>query len=148
MNLFESQLFCLIFWGVIFLAALGIELATTELVSIWFCGGAIASLVIAAVGLPFWLQLVVWVVVSGVLLFVGRVYIVKKLKSRTTKTNTDALVGEKILVTTTVSESVNGEAKFRDIVWTIVSSDEIKAGEYAVVKEIKGNKLVVEKFDK
>ena len=147
MGLFDNQLFCIILWAVIFAIALVAELATTELVSIWFCGGSVVSVIFAAVGLPFWSQLLVWVIVSAILLVIGRVFIAKKLKTGTVGTNTDALIGEKILITKTVTETTNGAGKFRDIEWTVVASCRIEAGSYAVVKEIQGNKLIVEKTE-
>jgi len=145
MEIFESQLFCILLWAFIFVVALIIELTTTELVSVWFCGGAVVSVILAAVGLPFWVQLLVWVAVSATLLVLGRLVFVKKLKAKNVSTNTDALIGEKILITETVTDRTGGAGKVRDVVWTVVSDQTIEAGSYATVKEIRGNKLVVEK---
>ncbi|MDD7382645.1 MAG: hypothetical protein PUG37_07730 [Bacillales bacterium] len=38
-----------------------------------------------------------------------------------------------------------GEGKIRDVVWSIIVDDDIiiKEGEFALVKDIRGNKLVV-----
>ena len=42
-NLLESSIFWLIIWLVVFVLAIVIELATEQLVSVWFSGGAIIS---------------------------------------------------------------------------------------------------------
>ena len=145
MPIFESQLFCLILWGVMFVLALGVELATTELVSIWFCGGALVSVIFAAFDLPFWAQLIAFVGVSAVLLILSKLFWAKKFKIKNVGTNTDALIGEEILITVPVTKKVNGAGKFRDVTWTVVSDDDIDAGSYAVIEAIQGNKLIVRK---
>lgn len=145
MAIFENQNFMLILWGAIFLVALIVEILTTELVSVWFCGGALISFITAIFKVPFWVQAVVFVVISAILLVWGRVYWAKKLSQKSSKTNYDALIGEKILITEDVSERKSGAGKYRDVTWTVISDQEIAAGSYAVVKEIKGNKLIVEK---
>jgi len=132
-------------WGVVFIIALVIELLTTELVSVWFCGGAVISAVLAAVDLPFWVQLVVWVAVSSVLFVIGRRFLLKKFKLKSVGTNTDALIGQEILITETVDKTTKGAGRFRDVTWTVVSDEKIESGEFAVIKEISGNKLIVEK---
>ncbi|MBP5177571.1 MAG: NfeD family protein [Clostridia bacterium] len=145
MGIFEDQLFTIIMWAAVFVIALTVELATTELVSVWFCGGALVSLIFAAVDLPFWAQLVAFTVLSTGLLVLSRLFWAKKLKGRSVRTNTDALIGQEILITKAVADKVNGAGRFRDVVWTVESSDAIEVGDYAVIKEIRGNKLIVEK---
>jgi len=144
-TIFESQVFCVILWLVVFILALGMELATEQLVSIWFCGGALVSIILAAVKVPFIPQLIVFVAVSAVLLALGKTVIAKKLIKKDSKTNYDAIVGEEILITEAVSPVKAGAGKYRDVVWTVACDEDLAVGEYAVVKEIKGNKLVVEK---
>ena len=55
------------------------------------------------------------------------------------------MIGEKILITKDVSKETIGEGKIRDVVWSIIVEDDIiiKEGEFAIVKDIRGNKLVV-----
>ena len=69
----------------------------------------------------------------------------KKIKPHKNATNADSLIGNEIKVLKGVSPDQNGEGKVRDIIWTIKSNDIIKEGEFAIIKEIKGNSLIVVK---
>ena len=144
-SLIGNQTFCIIFWVVVFIIALIAELLTTELVSIWFCGGALTSFFTAVFNASFGVQAIVFVSVSAALLVFGRVFLIKKLNLNKSKTNTDALVGKEILITEPVAPRINGAGKYRDVVWTVVSDDVIAAGDYALITEISGNKLIVKK---
>lgn len=144
-SVFDSQVFCVIFWLVIFILAIGMELATEQLVSVWFCGGAILALIFAAFGLGFIPQLIGFVVLSAGLLVFGKTYLAKKLVKKDSRTNFDAMIDDEIVITEKVTPEKAGAGKYRDVVWTVASKSEIEAGEYAIVREIKGNKLIVEK---
>ena len=67
----------------------------------------------------------------------------KKIKTHKNATNADSLIGNEIKVLKEVGPNQNGEGKIRDIIWTIKSDDIIKEDEVAIVKEIKGNSLIV-----
>lgn len=144
-SIFSNQIFCIVLWIAVFLIALCIELSTSQLVSIWFCGGALVSLVLAIFNVPILYQILVWVIVSAILLILSKLVFKKKLEVEDTKTNADSMIGEKILITKEVSKENIGEGKIRDVVWSIMVDDDIiiKEGEFALVKDIRGNKLVV-----
>ena len=145
-NILDNQTFWIISWLAIFVLALGVELATEQLVSVWFCGGAVVAGILAACGVSYVIQLIVFVVLSAALLIIAKLTFAEKLlRARNQKTNFDSLLGEEILITEAVSPKAAGAGKVRDVVWTVVSDSRIEEGEFAVVKEIKGNKLVVEK---
>ncbi|MDE7279194.1 MAG: NfeD family protein, partial [Oscillospiraceae bacterium] len=57
-----------IFWIIFFIAALLVEAATFALVSIWFAAGAMGALITASLGGNLTLQLIVFVLISGILL--------------------------------------------------------------------------------
>ena len=61
------------------------------------------------------------------------------------RTNYDAMIGEEVLITERVEKDVFGAGKYRDVIWTVCSDDTIEVGEHAIVREIKGNKLIVVK---
>ena len=144
-GIFDGQLACVILWVAIFAIALVVELATEQLVSVWFCGGAVASVVLAVCKVDFTVQVIVFVALSAALLAFGKIFLAKKLVKRDQKTNYDALLGDKILITERVTPESYGAGKYRDVVWTVASADVIEVGEFAVVKEINGNKLIVKK---
>ena len=70
-----------IYWIILFLILLFIELATVNLVSIWFAIGALGAFVTAFFTDSILIQLLVFVVISVVFLFVT-LPIVKKFKSK------------------------------------------------------------------
>ncbi len=147
-DLFSSQTFWIISWVVVFIAALVIEIAIPGLVSIWFAGGALVSLFIAIFnGNPI-IQIIVFVVVSAVLLILTK-FVFKKtfLKAKPLATNTDALVGQEIRVIKGFGKTTHGEGKIRDLVWTLVTNEDVTytEGEFAIIKEIQGNHIIVAK---
>ena len=144
-TIFDSQLFCLLLWAGIFIVALVVELSTEQLVSVWFCGGAAVAAILAAVEVVFWVQAVVMVAVSAVLLVLSKTVFIKFFPKKEYRTNYDALIGKEIFITERVEKDVCGAGKYRDVVWTVLSDDTIEVGERAVIKEIRGNKLVVSK---
>ena len=144
-TIFDSQIFWIILWASVFFIALVVELATTELVSIWFCGASLVTEILAAAKVGYLIQIIVWITVAAALLLVFKLFLEKKFKARTQKTNYDALIGEDILITEPVSKNVNGAGKYRDVVWTVASDEDIAADEYAEIVEISGNKLIVKK---
>ena len=144
-TIFDNQLFCLIFWIVVFAITLTVEFATEQLVSVWFSGGAIVAAVLAAFAVPFWVQCVVMAVVSAVLLVLSKTVFSGLFPKKDHHTNYDAMIGDEVVITERVEKGVFGAGKYRDVVWTVCSDDTIEVGERAVVKEIKGNKLTVGK---
>ncbi len=140
-------------WLAVVVVGLVIEFITNEMISIWFSAGGLVALIISACGIqPFSLdlsiQLTVFVVVSGVLLFFLRKICLKLLNKNNEKTNADSLIGKKVLLLDDVSDDIVSSAKIGDIVWNVKSKDEIKKGEKAEVVKIEGNSLIVKKEEK
>ena len=57
-------------WLLLMIVCLIAEASTATLFSIWFAIGALAAMIIALLGLPLWLQILVFVAVSGIVLLV------------------------------------------------------------------------------
>jgi membrane protein implicated in regulation of membrane protease activity len=72
----------------------------------------------------------------------------KKINSKTVKTNVDELVGQLVKVTAPIDNlQASGAAMVNGVEWTARSSDvdvRIEAGQMARIREIKGVKLIVE----
>ena len=147
-DLFSSSTVWIISWVVVFIAALVIEIALPGLVSIWFAGGALVSLFVAIFGGNPIAQIIVFVSVSALLLILTK-FVFKKtfLKSKPTATNTDALIGQEIRVIKGFGRTTHGEGKIRDLVWTLVTLEDVQytEGEFAIIKEIQGNHIIVAK---
>ena len=61
-----------IIWLVILAVLVVIEIITLGLTTIWFAGGALAALVVSLLGGPVWLQILLFLGVSVVLLIFTR----------------------------------------------------------------------------
>ena len=147
-TLLTSQVFWIVSWVVVFVAALVIEIAVPGLVSIWFSGGAVVSLVLAIFNIDPIFQLLAFVVVSGVLLFLTKVIFKKNIGIQpTTPTNADALLGSEILILSPVSKEYPGEGQIRDITWVVktLGDETFEKGEFAIVKAINGNHIIIAK---
>ena len=77
----------IILWIVVFAAALIIEAASFALVSIWFAAGALGALIAAAVGAPFWVQLIIFGILAGLLLIFTRPLLKKLFPHKFIPTN-------------------------------------------------------------
>ena len=87
-----------LFWLVVMVILIVAEAATVGLVSIWFAGGALAALVSASLGAKPWLQLVLSLAVSAVLLLALRPIAKKLTRGREYATNVDANIGRLAIV--------------------------------------------------
>lgn len=140
-----------IFWAcaaVVFIIA---EAATAALVSVWFIGGAVAALVAALFGAPLWVQIALFVVVSGALLAALRP-LAKRSAANRERTNADRVVGALGLVTERIDAIAGtGAVKVDGKEWSArsVRGGVIDAGEVVRVERIEGVKVfVTEKEEK
>ncbi len=136
-----------LFWFFAFIILLGIELATVNLVSIWFAIGAVASLITTIFTDSVFIQAMVFVVVSVVALLVTKPLIKKFKGFDVTPTNSDRVIGKVGEVTKDILKNKYGEVKVFGNVWTATSKDEIKVGSKVKVLSIDGVKLIVEKVE-
>ncbi len=122
-----------------------IEAITSGLTTIWFAAGSFLMIFASLLKLPLPLQLILFVAVSLLLLIFTRPILKKKLAIKKTALNTDALIGQKAIVTKDISELEKGAIKINGIEWTAASEDgkSIPAGSTCVIKEIKGATAVV-----
>ncbi len=136
----------LILWAVIFIVSVIAELATMQLVSVWFAVGALAAF-IAAFFLPFWLQVAVFSTVS-VLFFIASRPLIKKLMVKTTPTNLDKEIGSRALVIEAIDDkNKTGRIRLNGVDWNAYTIDGslIEKDEPVIVKQISGTKILVEK---
>ena len=138
-------------WLGLFIVTLAVEIAVPGLVSLWFSVGSLASLIISIFlgDTLIWLQILVFVVVSVASIFALRPLFLKN-KVPDIKTNSESLVGEIGFATQDIEPYKVGAAKLKGLEWSaeLVSADSeaIKAGEKVIVKNITGNKLIVELY--
>ena len=140
-----------IVWLVIFVIMVIIEASGPALVSIWFAAGALISLILSLIpNIPWWVEIIAFVVVSVAALFALRPFSKKLLKRNTIASNVDSLIGKKGFVVEEISYLKPGSCKINDVVWTAVNVKEdesIAKDEVIEVVSINGNKLFVKKVE-
>ncbi len=135
-----------IFWFILFAALLAFELATFGLYTIWFSVGALVATLASMVGGPIWLQSVLFVVVSLVLLLFTRPIAAKYFNRNRTKTNVETLIGKQAVVTKTIdNRQEQGEILYNGMPWSARSAEEriLETGSYVVIKRVEGVKVIV-----
>ncbi|MCM1044058.1 MAG: NfeD family protein [Candidatus Gastranaerophilales bacterium] len=141
----------MIFWLVVLIISIVVELVTLGLTSIWFAGGAVVAVLAAALGLPLSVQIVLFLAVSLVLLAFTRPIAVKYFNKERVKTNVESLVGRQAIV---ISEIDNlqgiGQVTVGGQEWSArnVRPDiPIQVGAVVIVTAIDGVKLIVQEQD-
>ena len=122
------------------------EGATVSLVSLWFAAGAMIAMFAALLGAGFWLQMVLFLVVSGALLLMLRPIVRRFLLPKITPTNVDSVVGTIGLVTEAVDNvTAAGQVKLDAMEWTARSTtgEDIPVGTLVRVDRIEGVKVFV-----
>lgn len=141
-----TQITMIIIWVIVIAIAIILEEQTAQLVSIWFAAGAIMGIVAALLKWEVYWQLLLAAGVSFVLVLATRPLAKKLTLNTEVKTNAEKLIGMKGKLTKDILPDEKGEIKIDYQLWTAVALNNktIKAGENVVVKEIVGNKLVVD----
>lgn len=136
-----------IYWLIAFVILVGIEAATMALTTIWFAGGALAAFLVSLAGAATEVQLVVFVIVSFVLLFLTRPVISRYLHVPDAKTNAEGLIGRQARVTEEIDNSLGtGTAIVGGQEWTaraLYDGDIYPADTMVTIKKIQGVKLIV-----
>ena len=137
----------IIFWAVLLVVLVIVELETIQLVSIWFALGAAGALISAAVAPElWWMQLLIFLAISLVSLLFTRPLVKQHVKLKETATNADrvlTMVGD-------VRETVSGTAGTVYVgnkLWsarTEPGGDHIPEGTAVTILRIEGVKLIVQ----
>jgi membrane protein implicated in regulation of membrane protease activity len=133
-------------WLTVFLVFAVVEMLTLDLFFIMLGGGALAGLVAAFAGADFWLQIVVFSVVSLLMIGFVRPVALKHLRSSPSdqRSNVERLIGESALVMEPVSAN-GGLVKIGGDIWSARSeSGVLTPGQHAVVRAIDGATAVVD----
>lgn len=137
-----------VFWLILVAVFACIEIATVNLVSIWFAGGALVAMIAALCGADVLLQILIAVGISGVLLaiiLIFRPFDAWKHHAEQ-PTNSDRVLGKEAIVLTEIDPiDCRGTVKVLGQVWSAVSENEqkIAVGEKVMVCAITGVKLIV-----
>lgn len=133
-------------WLALIIVFVVIEGANPQLISIWFAGGALITMIVSFFGVSAQIQIIVFVFSSAVLLALTKPLIKKKIIVRTSKTNSDSNIGKTGIVTAKIDNyHAGGLVQLGGQSWSARSADHsvIPEGEYVTVVRIEGVKLIV-----
>lgn len=146
MSRFIAENWNALLWFAAAAALLVVELATVQLVSIWFCLGAVAATMTAIWGGSGTVQLGVFLAVSAVALAATRPMVQRTIRFKKVSTNADSFIG----MAGSVLEGIDnlaqtGRVRVNGLDWTARSQTgaAIPAGATVVVEAIEGVKLMV-----
>lgn len=89
-------------WLVVLIVSIGVEVATLGLTSIWFAGGAVVAVIVAAFHGPVWLQILLFFAVSLLLFFFTRPIAVRYFNRDRVRTNVESMIGRQAIVTSEI----------------------------------------------
>lgn len=137
----------MVVWLVVLIVAIAIEVGTLGLTTIWFAGGALIAVIAAAFSFPIWLQGLIFLVVSLLLMVFTRPVAVKYFNKDRVRTNVESMVGRQAIV---ISEIDNlqgiGQVTVGGQEWSARSEDDkvrMEAGTVVDIVAVSGVKLIV-----
>ena len=133
-------------WLVLMVVFLIVEASTVTMVSLWFAAGSLAAMLASFLGAPVWLQVLLFLAVSALLLASLRKVAAEHFTPKLTKTNVDAIIGSQGYVTGDIDNiSATGSVKLGAMEWTARSAtgEIIPKGTLVKVEKIEGVKAFV-----
>ena len=135
-----------LFWLVLFVILSLFELATVNLVSIWFAIGAIITTFVSLTTDNIMIHLAVFTISSILLLLLTKPFVKKMKKRDVVPTNLDRVIGKVGVVTEKIEKDGIGEVKVLGKKWSAYSDKEVEENSKVKVLSINGVKLKVEEI--
>lgn len=133
-------------WLIILAVLIFIEIITLGLTTIWFAGGALVAFVVSLFVDNLLLEIILFLVVSLLLLYFTRPFVIKYFNPKRTRTNYEGVIGREALVTIMIDNlRASGQVTVGGQEWTARSEDGkiIEVGTVVSVKDVSGVKLIV-----
>ena len=135
-------------WVGIIVLAIILEVVSDQLVAIWFVPGAIVSIILDFCGVDIVWQVLTFLILSAIGIVVSQKFL-RKMIVPSTKTNIDAIVGEKCVVTEKIDNFAGvGQAKVKGQIWSARGVDDesvYEVGDVLTIVAIEGVKLICKK---
>ena len=139
-----------IIWLSLFILSIIVEAMTTELVSFWFAGGALVSLILSFIpGVPFWVEIIVFVLASAFLLFALRPFVKRFLKRNSPKSNIEGMVHRISKLEEELTFLRPSKIYIGDVLWDVITEEKdlvLNKGALVEVVGVSGNKLIVKPY--
>lgn len=139
-----------LYWLILIVVLVIIEIATLGLTTIWFVVGALAAFILSMLGITPVVQWIVFCVISLILLFATRPWALRYFNSQQKeKTNVDSLIGKTAVVTADICNlEGRGEVFVGGLTWTARTGDDsqsIAKDTHVEIVAVEGVKLIVKK---
>lgn len=136
-----------VYWLVLFVVLLIVEIATLGLTTIWFAAGALAAFLFGVIGFGLTVQVIVFLIVSILLFALTRPLAVKYFNKERAKTNAESLIGQYALVIEDIDTmQAVGRVEIKGMEWSAKTDEpdgRIAKNKVVVVDGIQGVKLIV-----
>lgn len=145
MEFFFENLWAL--WVAVGVVALIIELSTAALVSIWFVPAALLTCLVSLVTDSFLIQVLVFVVLSIIAMFISRKVYKKYIKKDKDEVSADSKLIGKYGKTTEETDALNGKVLVGDIYWKAKTQngETIPKDQSVKIVSVEGTTLTVTK---
>lgn len=134
-------------WIAVLVLSLVSEALTTDLVAVWFFPSSLVAVILAVCGVPWYVQLPVFLVIGIALIIATRPLCKRWLDGKRVKTGTELLLGQTVLVTEEICNmEERGEVKLNGLFWSARAEDPamiIAVGTQVSVLDIQGVKVIV-----
>lgn len=122
------------------------EFMTVNIVTIWYVISGIVTIVVSFFINDFYIQLGIFTILGTILLITTRSTLKKFLKVKSVRLNFDKMLDSEAVVVERIDKNVIGKVLIDGNTWRAVSNKLIKKGKVVVIKDIEGNKVVVEEI--
>ena len=140
-----------IIWLALFVIMLIVEACGPALVSVWFALGAIIALIVSFIPeVAWWIEVIIFVVISVATLIALRPILRRYIKRNNYNTNIDSFHGKTGYVIEDITYLKPGAVKIGDVSWTAIPvnrNEKIVENEIIEVVAVNGNKLIVKKVE-
>ena len=137
------------YWIAVIVVAIILEVMTEQLISIWFIPGAVVAIILDLFSVYLPIQILALLLISVLGIFLVRGVVLKKIKCENTKTNVEAIIGERCIVTEKVDNYAGcGQVKIKGQIWSargVGDDDVFEVGEALHVVAIEGVKVICKK---
>lgn len=136
-------------WIAVIVLAIVVEVISEQLISIWFVPGALIATLLDFFDVKFIWQILTVLVLAAIGIVIARVFLADKIAAKIQKTNIDAIIGERCIVTERIDNYAgSGLVKIKGQIWSargVGENDVYEIGSVLHVVAIEGVKVICKK---
>ena len=137
-----------IFWAILTSVFALLEIIIPGLVTIWLALAALVVTALAGFINNSYIEAFIFSVLSLIFILFTRPVLQNYLKKRRKNDFSSAMTGSEIKIEKVINtdkQRKEYEVRFKGSIWTGISEDFFKVGDVVIIKDFKGNKIVLER---